>query len=411
MAFSPDKLPAPFRCVNQVVGWLDRLTGKSWFDLSARKAMDIAARQTELSDFGPGKVEELLAVSCTSLTAEPLMTPLGRYLRRAEILHWLRNRLHVLNEVKIDPALREGEIRQPIFIVGMPRTGTTLLQRLLVLDPANRSPLFWETTHLFPLPVDVTSPSDSRIRLAERNLRFFDWVAPQIKTIHESGAKLPEECLGLLTQGLITGIWIDQSEKTREWVEAQDLSETYQLHKIQLQILQRGTTPRRWILKSPLHLLCLKWLLGTYPDATIVQTHRDPLEVFPSSASLFAHLAYLKYQKTDLRQIGRLTLQSLERALNSGEQVRGASRQFPDSKCRFLDVHYTDLVKAPLEVIQSIYETLGWSLSEETKSAMTAFLKVNRQHKFGKHRYSVEDFGFTPAEIRERFYAYFQGQG
>jgi len=409
MAFSPIKLPVPLRCLNQVVGWRDRLAGKSWIDLSAREAMDIAARQTELSDFGPGKVEELLAVSCASLTREPRMTPLGQYLRRAEILHWLRNRLHVVNEVKTDPALRDVEIRQPLFIIGMPRTGTTLLQRLLVLDPANRSPLFWETAHLFPLPVDVMSPLDPRIRLAERNLRFFDWTAPQIKAIHESGARLPEECLGLLTQGLITGIWIDQSERTREWVEAQDLTETYQLHKIQLQILQRGAMSRRWILKSPLHLLCLKWLLGTYPDATIVQTHRDPLEVFPSSASLFAHLSYLKYQETDLRPIGQQTLQSLERALNRGAQIREAVRLSPPSKCRFLDVRYTDLVKEPLAVIQSIYDTLGWSLSEETKSAMDAFLKVNRQHKFGKHRYSVEDFGFSPAEVRERFSAYFQG--
>jgi sulfotransferase family protein len=225
-------------------------------------------------------------------------------------------------------------------------------------------------------------------------------VAPELQAIHEFGVDLPEECAEFLASSLRGGIWINRCEVVRRWLQAQDHNEAYEFHKRHLQILQHGCPRRRWVLKSPVHLSSLASLLRTYPDAGIIQTHRDPADVLPSLASLLATLQSMSYGEVDPVEVGREVFEDSRHIAYTAMRERSAMNS------SFVDVRYQDLVKDPLAVIAWIYETFGVSLSDEAAGRMRAFLRGNGQHKLGRHRYSLEEFGLEKPAVRDAFREY-----
>jgi hypothetical protein len=395
-------VPAPLRFVNFMLSLRERAGGAPGFSMSAEKAVQRAMKETGLSDFGAEDIQQPLRMLCDAITLPPLMTPLGRLTWRSNIVRRLKSRLYLEDELKRDPTLATEEIHRPWFVLGLPRSGTTLLHRLLAQDPARRAPLFWET--MSRVSVNQRDAPVQCVKETERLVRALNYMAPSLKAIHEFGAELPEECNELLAAGLVSGVWISRSAQVRSWLASQSSHGSYRLHKLQLQILQRNQPKRGWVLKSPLHLSNLRSLLAVYPDACIVQTHRDPAEVLPSFASLIASLLGLAYSKVDMREIGQLAYDGALEMLSEGARVRSLS----GTRHCFVDVQYSDLVKNPMEVVKRIYDAIGVELSDDAVARMRSFLNDNSQNKFGRHRYSLEEFGLDAQRIREGFAAYIE---
>lgn len=375
----------------------------------ARPALDSQAlirraeRATGLSDWGAYRFREGLDALTASLRDEARLNTIGRVMLREYLHRILSNRLKIERDLREHPQIREVAIRRPLFIVGLPRTGSTLLQRLLARDPGVRSLQTWEMMFPSPPPESATYDTDPRIRQTARRLQTLDWMAPDFATAHELIAGEPEECISLLQNTLTTAAFelMARIPSYEAWFDRQDLRPAYADYRTQLQHLQWRHQKDHWVLKSPFHLYGIGALLEVFPDAVIVQTHRDPAEVLPSLCSLFSVMHTLTSDATDLRQLGPHCLQRIgsvnDRAISLRERV---------GNHRFFDVSYRQLVTDPFSVVEQIYARFDYTLSEPALAAMRGWRQANPQHKRGQHRYTLEEFGLTAAAVDRGFANY-----
>lgn len=396
------------RAFSELVKRGNRLLGRTGAGLVAlddRALLDECQRRWGLGDFGEdATLREGLRRLVASFENEAGLTLLGRVAARQDLRRLLENRLRMQEDRRRHPGIAAEEIRQPLFVTGLPRTGTTLLQGLLASDPAHRSPLHWEL--VFPSPPRARR-ADRRIAVAERQLRWFHRLAPEFRRIHAVGARMPEECLiatsySLLSFQFQTSHFVPSYQA---WLESQDLRPAYETHKRVLQHLQWGSSPRRWVLKAPAHLYGIEALFAVYPDAGVIFTHRNPLEVVPSMASLHAALRSTFSDTVEPFAVGeevtRRWAEGIRRAL--GARDRGCAP--PE---RFLDVHYADLVRDPIDCVRRVYAHFGLSLSPLAEESMKRFLQASPKDKHGPHRYSLEQFGIDADRERERYREYCQ---
>src|SRR5205085_2010725 len=235
---------------------------------------------------------------------EARLNVIGKMALRSDVVRILCNRLLLTRDRRLYPEIAQQKIREPLFIMGLPRSGTTLLHMLLAADPAHRTPLTWEVMSPSP-PND--SKRQKRIRHAARNLAMLRWLAPTFQTVHVIGAELPQECVSLTGPTFLS----DQFDTMynvptyRGWFFKQDLRPAYQFHRQFLQHLQQRKAAERWVLKAPAHMFAARALVATYPDALFVQTHRDPIEAIASVSSLVAILRAIFSESIDPVQIGR----------------------------------------------------------------------------------------------------------
>jgi hypothetical protein len=371
--------------------------------------LERASADTGLSDFGSDEFREGLEVLLEDLESETVR-PLGRALVAKNIDRLLRNRLHLVDSVKTEAEVYEQDIRRPLFIAGLPRSGTTILQRMLSQDPSLRLLRTWEIDHPFPRARRRDFHDNSRLRRSRRELRFLDRAAPGFKRIHELGAKLPEECIGLMAvsfRSVIFNIPLS-APRYREWLAASDLRPAYAIHRQLLQHLKSDFEFRHYALKAPMHLGRLRELLEVYPDALIVQTHRRLDKVVPSLASLFFTMRSAFEKDVDPARIGESSTEDLHGWLQAAVEVRKAAQAGEFSDARFFDCYYEDLIADPVAQLQRIYDCFGLPWSPGLAQRMRAFVAVNRQHKFGKHVYRPEDFGLSEAELETRFRDYYE---
>jgi hypothetical protein len=289
-------------------------------------------------------------------------------------------------------------------VVGLPRTGSTLLHHLLAEDPASRSAKAWEIMYPSPPPERDRYESDRRIAKAARALRQFDRMTPDFKTIHPLGARFPLECIAFTAGSFLSRRFptMYRLPGYDEWLRRQDMRPAYEFHKRFLQQLQWRTPGQRWVLKSPSHLLALDALFQTYPDAVIVQTHRDPLTVLASVTSLTVTLQGTFCDRLDPVAIGREMSELWADAFEQAVQVRERIAT-PE---RFLDVHYHELVADPIATVRRIYARFDMTLTEEAEGRMRQFLARNPKDKHGVHRYSLAAFGLDPDHVAQRYKAY-----
>jgi len=298
------------------------------------------------------------------------------------------------------PEIARQEIREPLFIVGLPRSGTTLLHTLIAADPEHRAPLTWEVMS----PSPPTSENErQRIRHAERSLASLQWLAPTFRRVHAVGAKLPQECVGLMSPTFMS----DQFDTMynvpsyRAWFLKQDLLPAYEYHRRFLQHLQQRQSARRWVLKAPVHMFALPSLLSIYPSARFVQAHREPLQAITSVSSLIAILRSVFSDAVDPRQIARDALQYWAETLALFMQER--DRLPPE---RIFDLDYREIRRDPIAAIRSVYEYFGWCLSREAEQRMRTALANQPQEQNGFHHYEPSQFGLEAAEVERRFSAY-----
>jgi len=364
-----------------------------------------ACRRAALDDFGDASFREPLRRLIVSLETEARLNPMGRLATRHDLIRLLVNRLRMEEDRKRNPGIAEGETRRPIIITGLPRTGTTLLHSLLALDPANRVPLTWETVYPSPPPEAATYRTDRRIGVVNGQIRWFHRLVKGFNRIHPVDARLPEECLVIFSHSFLSY----QFETTHrlpsylDWLEGQDLRPAYEAHRRFLQHLQWRCPGERWVLKAPAHMFDFGAMFSTYPDARIVMTHRDPLEVTASNASLTATLRSAFCDEVDPLEVGpecsRRWAEAMSRALRSRDRGCAPAE-------RFLDLYYDELVADPIGAVRKVYVRFDLPFPEELEGAIREFLGGNPKDRFGKHRYSLEQFGMNLEEETRRYAAY-----
>ena len=392
------------RAANTTGRGLRRL-GIEAVSLDERSLLAAARRETGLEDFGGDEFHEPLKLVLEGLETEARLTLLGRLVARRDLLGLLTNRLRLAEDRKRHPGIAEQHIARPFVIIGLPRTGSTLLHHLISQDPASRAPLAWEVMTPSPPPEAALYDTDPRIAEAERKLRWLDWLAPDFKAIHPLGARLAIECIAILSHTFLASRFHTtyRTPSYQAWLKKQDVRSAYAYHRQFLQHLQWRTPADRWVLKAPAHLYALDALLAIYPDALIVQTHRDPRVVLGSVASLTLSLQSAFAGPLDLEEIGREVVQSWSEALERGMHVRHSD---PAGARRFVDVRYQQLLADPIGTVRRIYTHFDLPLSAEAEHRMRSHLGDNPQHKHGRHAYDLKAFGLDGPTLDRQFRSY-----
>lgn len=376
--------------------------------LTKKELLAKAIKRAGTRDFGDPGFHKGLDHLLAALENEAELTPLGRLMAQEEIVGRLTSRLKLIAWRKRHPELAVEEIRQPLFILGLPRTGTTILHALLAMDPANRSPLFWELEHPVPPATPANWLSDPRIGKVERNLANFNKLCPGIQAVHVMEARLQQECVAILAMDMRAEQFYSMYNvpSYARWLLDEDKAFALQFHRQTLQHLQSGgVRGERWLLKSPGHLHLIRNLLAVYPDAQIIHTHRDPLTVCTSISSMTAMLRGVGSDHIDLTQIGQQQLalwsEMLARAVAQRMQLAAEGRGG-----QFFDLHMHELMADPLAAVERIYAHFGYTLQPAVKDAMAQFMRDNPRDKHGTHSYRLEDFGLERQRDALRFKEY-----
>src|SRR5213594_3935315 len=353
----------PVRLLNGCGALLDKKRIRSARALAV-DLINTARRRCRLDDFGEGDFFEALSRLLESCQNEARLNLIGKIALRTDVLQTLCSRLQMERDRQLYPNIAQQEIREPLFIVGLPRSGTTLLHSLLAADPEHRSPLMWEVRSPSP-PTFVDEKR--RIQRAAKSCNFFNWLAPTFRYVHAVGAKVPQECIGLMTPTFMS----DQFDAMyyvpsyRAWFFRQDLRPAYEYHRRFLQHLQFRRAARRWVLKAPTHMFALPILLDVYPDALFVQTHRAPLDAMASVSSLITILRRVFSDAVDPQIVCREAIQYWSETLDRFLQERGRLAEH-----RICDINYVEIRHDPLVAVRRIYAHFGWSLSQKVEQRM-----------------------------------------
>jgi transposase len=407
----PPKLPLAVRALNRAAGGLRR-AGLPLARLDEGRLVAEASRAAGgADDFGEGPFLEPLRRLLGSLEEEAELTFLGRSIARRTLVRVIRNRLQLVADRKRHPEIAEVEIRRPLVVVGLPRTGSTILHDLLACDPASRAPLTWECDAPSPPPERATRDSDPRIAASDAEIAGVDRLIPGFRAMHPMGARMSQECVVLNMHAMATPIFHNAYRVPgfEDWVDdACDWAPVYAFHRRQLQHLQWRCPGERWVLKSGGHMWALDRLLETYPDACIVATHRDPVKVAASFASLATLVRSMASDAVDPREVAADWTPRLAKVLDRATAVRDSGRFAPE---RFYDMAFRDLLKDPMGVVERIYDHFGFALSGAAADAMRAFIARNPQGKHGIHRYHPAEYGLDPEREWERFGHYVERFG
>jgi Sulfotransferase family len=391
-------------------GWLERLIAygdavgdpRHLVSLEPEDLLTTARASTGLADFDDGTRDwhRHYDVLLRALEDESRLHLVGRILARTEVLRSLRNRLRLHDLWARRPAILEAAVDPPVFIVGSPRTGTSILHELLACDPATRAPAMWEMLH----PVEAVEDTDLTA-VADRTVTLWHDLEPAYATMHTNSGLLPNECIFITMNEFLSDHWSGCHDvpSYAAHLVASDHRGAYRLHRRVLQTLQEHRRGARWVLKAPSHLGTLPALFAVYPEARIVQIHRDPAKTLPSALSLMGTLKRMRCRDVDLRPTAARLPRAYE-ALFRREIEQRASGALPDA--RFVDLRYHDFVADPLAAVADLYARLGWELAPAARAAMAAHLARQPRGTSGPHRYDAAAFGLDPADVRERFRFY-----
>lgn len=371
--------------------------------LDRDRLVDDAVATAGHDDFGGDTWQEGLERVLWSLREEGRLHELGLDIAADDVVRYLVNRLGIEAWRADHPEVAAGEIRQPIVIVGQPRTGTTILHDLLAQDPAMRVPRTWEVDRPCPPPDPGSYDDDPRAVEVQAQLDMADVLIPGFTDFHPMGAHLAQECVRMTAGDFRSMIFPTQYRLptyNRWLLHEADLAPAYRYHRRYLQHLQSGVPADQWLLKSPAHLWHLDALLAEYPDAVVVQTHRDPLKVIASISALAAHLRQMASDETSVADVAPQYVDDIFVGLERGMDARDRG-VLPDAQV--VDVQFTDFVADPMATVAALYDQLDRELTPETAERMRAFLATNPgDGGGGGTRYRFADTGLDAGELRER---------
>jgi hypothetical protein len=362
-----------------------------------------ARRQTGLRDFGDTAFIGPLTRLLEACSTESTLSLVGQKATRWDVLRFLSNLLTMQAAITRHPAIEAVPIRQPIFITGLPRSGTTFLHRLMLEDEANRAPAVWET--ISPSPEAGTR--EKRIAAVSRQLKAFTWLAPEFPGLHPMEATSPQEC-SEITAHVFRSLRFDTNyhiPSYRTWMDADVVRHlpAYRFHRRFLQYLQfQDGTERRWVLKCPEHLFALEASRAVYPDARLVFVHRDPTKVLLSQARLTEVLRRPFTRKLDPQALGpqesRRWLDGTKRMISVGDDAG-----LPEA---VYHVHHLDLISDPVATVEGVYRHFGIEFPAQAANGIEAYVRAKPRGGYAPHTYRFEDHGLDEAEERAKFLPY-----
>ena len=377
-----------------------------WIGLDPDELLEAAQRTTGLHDFGGDGFLEPYRIFVRACDREAKLHALGRMLVRGDVLTWLENRLRLEDARKRDPEIAAQRIERPIFITGLPRTGTTILHELFMQDPANRVPLHWEVRFPCPAPEPGSYASDPRIARAEEELQLWNQIVPEYRAMHELGARIPVEDIQITPPCFVSDELMGRHvvPSYAAWYASADKRVAFAYHRRFLQHLQSRHAGARWVLKSPSWLGLLPVLFGEYPDARVVITHRDPLKVLPSVVSILYSTAFVRSDAVDAEMFkGWFSPESCRALLDAMCGFRDSGNA---AATQFCDVLHADLVRDPAGSVARVYERFGLAFAPELGERIRAYAARKPRGKHGAHRYEFGALGRDAGAERERFRSY-----
>jgi len=362
-----------------------------------------ARESTGLVDLGPGDFREALDVLLETYDTH-YRTLKGRKKSHRRVVGLLATRLRVAEALRKAPEIAERPITRPMVLTGLPRSGTSALFNLLGSDPAARALLLWETQFPDPMEGLEAGAPDPRRDAIEAYYKKSRETNPEFTKMHFSSADTPEECV-LLHAYSLTGVHIGTEvmlEPYRSWYRRQDLHEMYAYYRMLLQMLDWQRPGERWLLKAPAHMWAIDSLIDTFPDVSIIWTHRNPLACIPSICSM-THILFEGQVDISKEELGPIVMDfyatSLERGLAARDQCDPA---------RFIDVNHDDFVDDSMGVVEGIYKHFGLSIDGPADQAMKEHIRANPKDRHGKHEYHLDDWGMTTEEVVSRFAPYIE---
>ncbi len=349
-------------------------------------AMLAAAEPTAGGDFGDPHWRDRFRRLVAALDASS-MHVVGRLMTGQELLRSLRTRVALGREADV----ADRPVVAPVIVTGPARSGTTILFELLALDPALRAPLACEALH--PLPRRPAGELGARRDWSECEQELWADVQPEFAAIHELRSDLPVECVTLTLPSFAGPHWL-MIAQLADWVP--DVEIMYDFHRRLLQVLQHGQPERTWLLKTPGHLMTMEALFATYPDAWIVQTHRDPAKTMPSTVSTTAMVQWMRTDAVEAEPLAQAIEAAFTYALNHSVALRAD----PRFGRRFVDVHFDQLLRDPVDALRRAYAGMDRELDAAHAERIHAYLRDKPKGKFGVHHYAPEDWGFTAASLR-----------
>ena len=374
--------------------------------INANEITDQAKSETGLSDLGEPLFLEGLNRLIDSINNEANLNEIGIQAQPIRIQGLLSNRLRFEEDLKNFPEILDQQIIAPIVIVGLPRTGSTMTHRLLASDPNHTAMLWWEGRYPALLPGEKRGDIEARMELGKAEVDAVVAASPEALDIHPWDYKGADEEILLLEHNFLSTVpeSFMALPSYSKWIEEQDHTLAYEDLKKFIQYLQwqnPGREKKRWVLKSPHHLGFIDKMISVFPDAKIIQTHRDPVKTVPSFCSMCANLFEPLTTNFDKVFIGKHWSNKLTRALNHCMNI---SEHHPDN---FLDLEFLNMIKDPIDEMKKIYEFIGEPFGEKTEVAMEAWREENK-HEMGAHKYSLEEYDLTESQINDNFAKYQQ---
>lgn len=372
-------------------------------DYTGEELIERARKETGLERFDDESFREGLDLYLSDYNTNPRTEELND--RNADyVVKALSDRLRIEDALRQRPELLQRPVERPVFVFGVPRTGTTLLSNLLAADPARRSALTWEIEHPVPPPTTGTLKTDPRCLAMLEREREMQAANPEMFKFYRNSAVYPNECIFWTMHDFKALIWESRGKlpNYRDWIYSADtdMEPTYRYHKKFLQ-LHQADAPGIWNLKLPSHSLWLDTVLKVYPDARLVWTHRDPITATSSYCSLQRLASTHSTGNVDLEWLGEnyswQTAEHARRIMATRERI---------GHDRIVDVHYADLLRDPMTALRQLYTALGDEFTPAAEASIQAWIDANPQDKFGRHEYKLAEFALTADQVRENFADY-----
>ena len=372
-------------------------------ELSVPSVLSAAVERTGLEDFGPDDFRERLALWLSEMDEDPERTGLGRMIHWNDCVRYAANRLRMHDLVARHPEIHDQEIRQPIIVVGLPRSGTTHLVNLIAADQRLRSIPLWESQEPVPDPREKPGPDgvDPRYQRSADSWEMLSTNSPLIAAMHPMEPDHIHEELELMCPDFTSYNieWISRAPRWRDYYLAHDQTANYAYLKTALKILQWYRPRDRWVLKCPQHLEQLGPLMKTFPDATVVMTHRDPVSVIQSAATITAYGARVNYREPRPEWYLDYWADRMRRLLEASVRDR---HLIPSERC--YDVLFHEFMADDVATVERIYEVADLPMTPEARGQIETYMREHPRGKHGQVVYDVrEDFGADPAKLREPY--------
>ena len=398
----------PIRVINGAVRALN-IVNLAKTRLDEDSLLSAARQQTGLEEFGDERFLEPMRLLLNSLENEAELNPLGRFMNRMSIVRLLKNRLYVQDLITRHPEILEREIRAPVVVVGLARSGTTRLHRLLAADERFLHLKAWESVNPAPLPASFTTTPDPRITSIEEGLKAVLYMSPQIASVHPLGAHEVEEEVGLIQHGFSSQLFEIQAKvpSFAEWLMTHSQLDAYEYMLTLLKVVswfRKDPPDKTWVLKTPQHMQDLDSLMNVFPDARLVCSHRDPVKAVGSACSMTWNSIVRDTDTVSPQAVGEDWLEKTERMLKKTQQVR--KEMVPQTNQ--YDVLYADIGGDWQKAVAGIYNFLQRDFCDKAKTDMQQWIDSNKQHKHGQHKYQLEDFGLNSSQVDERLMFYRQ---